>query len=286
MKIAAVQAHVSFNDPVANSKFAIETISELASQGVNFIVFPEAFLTGYCVDSSEEAHKISINRDHPAITDIEVACSRHDVLAVVGFAERDKHSVKNTAVLFEPGVENRFYSKAHLPLLGLDRFVEAGTELPIFETRYGSIGILICFDLRPPEATRTLALKGARLIVLPTNWPVGAEVSAETICIARAAENRIFLVTCDRVGEENGFTFIGKSKIIAPTGKVFSSAEDQATILIAEIDLLEAEQKTIINIPGKYETEVFASRKPHLYSVITEQIPAAESSDTREVSRA
>ncbi|HSH96128.1 MAG TPA: nitrilase-related carbon-nitrogen hydrolase, partial [Roseimicrobium sp.] len=103
-----------------------------------------------------------------------------------------------------------------------------------------------------------------------TNWPVGAEISAEVIAVARAAENRVFVATCNRVGEENGFQFIGLSKVIAPSGKILASAGPAETVIIADLNLEEARQKTIVNIPGKYETAIFESRRPELYGRISD----------------
>jgi len=269
MKLACVQSNVVFGDPEANALKAIEKLRELKADGVELALFPEAYLTGYCVDSSEAACSIAISSDSAALSMIRAACEELDILAVVGYAEASEGKVFNAATLFEPGVAPRTYRKTHLPELGLDKFVEAGQDLPLFETRLGKIGILICFDLRPPEATRVLALKGADILLLPTNWPVGAEISAAHIAIARAAENRIFVATCNRVGEEHGFRFIGQSKIIGVTGQVLAAADAEEQTITAEVDLSQARQKRTIGIPGKYETEVFASRNPRLYTTIT-----------------
>jgi len=190
---------------------------------------------------------------------------------IMGFAEQDGDLIHNTAVLIEPGVDNRFYRKSHLPCLGLDRFAARGEDLPIFDTALGKIGILICYDLRPPEAARTLALKGADIIVLPTNWPVGAEITADHIAIARAAESRVFVGACNRVGDENGFHFIGRSKIIAPSGQVLAAADsDREATIIAEVDLSMARQKRTVNIPGEYELEIMGCRNPKLYGILAE----------------
>jgi len=281
MKIACVQANVVFNNPKANACRAIDDLTRLKSQGVEIAVFPEAFLTGYCVESSEDAMKIAIATDSEPIQMLRKACDDLDIMAVVGFAETSQEpkaqspapSVYNAAALFEPGKEPRFYRKSHLPELGLDKFVCGGHgPLDIFETRIGKIGLLICFDFRMPEATRVLALKGAQILILPTNWPEGAQVTADYVAIARAAENRIFIATCDRVGEENGFKFIGKSKIVHPSGKVLASAGDAEETLMADIDLAEADQKRVVTVPGKYEVEVFKARRPELYSELTRNI--------------
>jgi predicted amidohydrolase len=162
----------------------------------------------------------------------------------------------------------RRYIKTHLPELGFDKFVVRGTSLPVFDTAIGKIGVLICYDVRFPEAARVLALDGADIIALPTNWPDGAEVSPTFMAPARAAENRVFVVTCNRVGVENGFRFIGCSAIHDITGAAIASAGDDDTILIADVDLARARNKRTIVIPGKYETNTFTARNPDLYGRI------------------
>ena len=123
-----------------------------------------------------------------------------------------------------------------------------------------------------PEPTRVLSLKGAELILLPTNWPEGAEISADYNAVVRAAENRVFFATCDRVGEENGFSFIGKSKIVAPNGKILAAAGAIEETIVADIDLSQARQKRAVIRPGEYEFEALASRRPELYGALAEPV--------------
>lgn len=275
MRIACVQSNVVFDDPLANALRGVQRLEELKADGVDLVVFPEAFLTGYCVECQADADALAIaagDSPHEALTAMRDACDRLDLVAIVGLAEQEHGIVYNSAVLLEPGKPPRYYRKTHLPDLGLDKFVRAGEDLPVFETKLGKIGILICFDIRSPEAVRALALKGAELIVLPTNWPEGAEVSADHIAIARAAENRVFVATCNRVGEENGFRFIGRSKIVHPTGRVVAAAEGTEAVISANVDLADARQKRTITIPGKYETDAFASRRPELYGILIEKV--------------
>lgn len=316
MKIACVQSNVVFNDPGANTAKAIDHLRLLKKQGVDLAVFPEAYLTGYCVEAMDDARKIAIDARSKYIEEIRLTCEGLDMMAVVGFAElgseleawgsgqgndhndttalrnttpsipesrtpdlssspkpRASNPVFNSAALFEPGQETRFYRKSHLPELGLDKFVCRGHgPLDVFDTRLGKIGILICFDFRMPEACRVLALKGAQILVLPTNWPEGAEITADYTPITRATENRIFVATCDRVGEENGFKFIGRSKIIEPSGKVLASAGDKEETIVAELDLAFANQKRVVTVPGRYEIEVFKARRPELYLDLTRDL--------------
>lgn len=271
MKVACVQWNVEFREPSRNADRICGFLPHLASKGVQLAVFPEAFLTGYCVRSRDEAASIAIPKSHSSLLAIQRASDATGVLVIVGFAEEDGGRLFNTAALFEPGDPPHYFRKAHLPELGLDKHVEAGDDLAVFNTALGKIAVLICFDLRHPEAMRAVALKGAELVALPTNWPIGADVSADHTVITRAAENRVFVAACNRVGSENGFGFIGKSKIVAPSGQVLASAGDSEEVIEAEIDLSEARNKRHTIIQGEYEMTVFESRRPELYGVITDK---------------
>ncbi len=130
--------------------------------------------------------------------------------------------------------------------------------------------MLICYDCGFPEASRVLTLAGADLIVLPTNWPPEAASTARLLVPARALENRIFFAAVDRIGTERGFRFIGQSRICDVTGDFLAiSDDDRETILYAEIDPERARQKRIVNIPGEYELNRVADRRPELYGALT-----------------
>lgn len=266
MRLASVQMDVVHGELGANLSRVKERLAQCADLGVDLAVFPECVLTGYAAASREEALAIAAD---PAevLPDLHAECLRLGLRAVVGYAGRSGESVRNEAALLGPeGI--LVYAKTHLPFMGLDRFAERGTELPVFGTALGRIGILICYDLRPPEAARVLTLSGADLVVVPTNWPEGARTLAEHVVIARAAENKVFFASCNRVGEERGFRFIGRSKIVSPVGTVLAAAGDGEEILWADVDLAVARQKRTVNIPGEYEIDVLGERHPELYGVI------------------
>jgi len=278
VRVASVQCNVVFGDPRANASFAVSKLRELAARGVQLAVFPEAFLTGYAVSDEAEARRIAIDVRgnepdtvdvaHPSVYAIQAVCREVGLHAVVGFAGTDGTDLYSGAILFEPNGRMRRYVKTHLPELGFDKYVVRGSRLPVFDTAIGKIGVLICYDVRFPEASRVLALDGADIIALPTNWPSGAEVSPTFMAPARAAENRLFVVTCNRVGVENGFRFIGRSAIHDITGIALASAGEDETTLVADIDVSRAKQKRTVVIPGKYETDTFVTRYPEIYGRI------------------
>ena len=164
------------------------------------------------------------------------------------------------------------YRKTHLPSLGVDKLTVAGTEpYRCWDAAGLRIGMNICYDVAFPEASRALALDGADLIVLPTNWPPGAECMAEHVVNARAMENHIYYAAINRVGVERGFEFIGRSRICEPNGRtVCEGPADREMILYADIDPGVARNKHLVRVPGKHEIHRFRDRRPELYGRLTQ----------------
>jgi predicted amidohydrolase len=128
------------------------------------------------------------------------------------------------------------------------------------------VGVLVCYDLRFPEASRVLGLDGADLIALPTNWPVGVEFHPELFAPARAAENHCYLLACDRVGTERGTTFLGRSILVDYDGKRLATASDvDPALLVGEVDAAAARATHVRLRPGEHEWDTIADRRPGLY---------------------
>jgi len=174
------------------------------------------------------------------------------------------------------------YRKVHLPYLGVDRFLDFGdrpfavhvvNSSPAAQSSRAAlrIGLNICYDSGFPESSRVLALAGADLVILPTNWPNGAETLAEHAIATRALENAIYYAAVNRVGEERGFRFIGRSRICDPSGKTLAvGSEADEEILYAEIDIEQARTKTIVRVPGKHLVDRVADRRPEFYVSLAE----------------
>jgi predicted amidohydrolase len=159
------------------------------------------------------------------------------------------------------------YRKVHLPALGVDHFTTPGDRpFAVHAVGEANIGMNICYDASFPEASRVMALDGADLIVLPTNWPPGAEPTADYVINARASENKVFFIAVNRVGMERGFGFIGKSKICDVHGNNLAMADHtRETIIYADIDPHDARNKRIERVPGKHSIDRFADRRPEMY---------------------
>ncbi|GIX06855.1 MAG: amidohydrolase [Candidatus Poribacteria bacterium] len=271
VRAAAVQMDVRWGEIKANLDRVLQHLEEAVQGGAELVVFPECALSGYCFEGLEESAPYALRAGDGPLQAFAERCAQLGVTGVVGFLEREGEQQYNSALLARPDGSWAVYRKTHLPTLGIDRFVARGDRLPVFSVPFGRMGILICYDVRFPEAPRVLGLSGAEVIALPTNWPVGAESSPDFITRARAWENRVWIVAANRVGVERGRRFIGRSQIVTPSGEVLQEAPgDKETILIADLDLRTARQKAIVYEPGAWELDITGDRNPALYRRLVE----------------
>lgn len=272
MKIACVQTDVVFKDIHANLSFLEATVRNEVSQGTQLTVFPECFSTGYCFDSLAEAMELGESVPGPSTDRVARLCAELRTHVVFGMLEKSGDQLFNVAVLIGPEGLIGSYRKVHLPYLGVDRFTTPGDRpFEVFEAAGVRMGMLICYDGGFPEAARVLSIRGADLIVLPTNWPPGGSYMAEFSINCRAMENGIYFAAVNRIGTENGFSFIGKSRICSPVGATIMSIDDaSAGILRTEIDPMIARTKRIVRVPGKHLIDRMADRRPEMYGAICE----------------
>jgi predicted amidohydrolase len=276
MQVAVAQIDPQLGEKERNLATCFARMEEAAAVGAQLLVLPECAIPGYMFDSGEEALPYAEEVPGPSTDALERECARLGLYVVCGLLERDGDALRNAAVLIGPDGLIGIYRKTHLPFLGVDRFVVPGDALPVFETPLGRIGIEICYDLRFPEVTRTLALRGADMIAHPTNFPMAAKVQTELITVARAAENRIYLLTANRVGKERRGEFCGWSQIVDPYGKRLAEADEyEETLLVGEVDVEKARDKDYV-IPGEYELYLFGHRRPELYGPLVEETQAVQ----------
>jgi predicted amidohydrolase len=164
------------------------------------------------------------------------------------------------------------YRKSHIACIGVDCFTTPGAErYEVFDTPVGRIGLQICYDWRFPEVTRVLALAGAEIVAHPTNSPVAARELADYVPRTRAVENAVYFLTANRVGSEGGATFFGCSQVVDPFGGVIALADDVGeALIVADVDLELAREKTKEPGAGQYAVRLFADRRPELYGSLAE----------------
>lgn len=262
----------SSQDVVQNLRAVLASHEQAAAEGVDLLVLPECVLSGYMYDSRADALARALRIDGPELAEVTASCRRLSLHCVVGYLEAtdDGRLYNSAAVIDDEGKILHSYRKTHLPCLGVDRFVDRSDAAPaVVATRLGNIGVAICYDLRFPETARALALDGAEIIAQPSTWPYEAAVLAEHFVPVRACENCVFVAVANRADREAGTDFMGRSQIVAPSGRRLAEADDESECIVtARIDLRDAREKRIVNVPGEYEVSLFADRRPDLYATL------------------
>ena len=270
VRIAGVQMDVLLAEPAKNLARMVEFLESTRRNDAVLTVFPECALTGYCFDSKAEAWPFAEQIPGPSTAQMAQACKRLSAYVAFGMLEADGDRLFNACVLVGPDGLIGSYRKVHLPYLGIDMYTTPGDRpFAVHSAGPVRVGMNICYDGAFPEAARAMALAGADLIILPTNWPPGSECTADFVINARALENNVYYAAVNRIGTERGFNFIGKSKICDTYGRVITEAQHEDEIVFyADIDLDRARNKHLIRVPEKHEIHRFADRRPDLYGPI------------------
>lgn len=245
------------SDVDKNLASAIESICAAAKKGAQIICLPELFLTQYFCQT-EDTQNFSLAESLPGPTSetlSKLAKELEVVLIVPLFEKRTEGIYHNTALVIDAdGSIAGTYRKMHIPddpcFFEKFYFTPGDTGFKSFSTRFGKIGVLICWDQWFPEAARLTCLSGAQFLFYPTAIGYQDEdakesiqqiTAWETIQRSHAISNGVFLGSVNRVGRENALTFWGRSFICNPFGKVIGQAENEPEIVIAQCSLPEIE---------------------------------------------
>jgi 5-aminopentanamidase len=267
-RIVCQQVAPRVGDLQANRRLSLSAIADAVVDGADVIVLPELVTSGYMFESAEEAASVAITPDDPLFE--QWAAEAGSAVVIGGFAERGGDDrVYNSAVVVDRSGVIGVYRKGHL----WDReklcFAPGGEPPRVFDTPAGRIGVIVCYDLEFPEMPRMLALAGAELICVPTNWPLVERPDGErppevTIAMAAARVNRVFIACCDRTGTERGQHWTAGTTIIDEQGWVLDS-QTGAGPAAATVDLTRAHDKAFTDM-----ADAFADRRPELYGAVAQ----------------
>ncbi len=267
VKIAQLQ-HSCSKDTEENHKKVLEFIEEAGSRGANIVCTQELYKTQYFCqveDWNNFKYAEVIDENNQTIKDLSKLAKKYQLVIIASLFERRAKGVyHNTAVVIDTdGKLIGKYRKMHIPddphFYEKFYFTEGDLGYQVFKTRYGNIGVLICWDQWFPEAARLTALKGADMIFYPTaiGWLLEekeefgkSQYNAwETVQRGHSVANGCFVITTNRVGFENspdgnsGIEFWGQSFITNTYGEILNKASvNREEILLTEVDLREIEE--------------------------------------------
>ncbi len=288
-RVVCVQLAPVLGDVAANRTLSTAAVRAAVDDGADVVVLPELVTSGYVFTDTAEAAAAAITAEDPLFADwaAEAARSpRPGSVVVGGFAETGPAgTVFNSAALLDASGVRAVYRKTHLWDREKLLFTPGDEVPPVVDTAHGRIGVIICYDLEFPEITRSLALDGADLIAVPTNWPLVERPAGERppevqIAMAAARVNHVFVACADRTGTERGQRWTGGTALIDDQGWVLDTVEEHRESIegaahgavpgrvvgtaAADVDLARARDKTWTAL-----ADVFADRRPELYGAVT-----------------
>ncbi len=244
VKIAGIQMTCR-EDKKRNVEKAVRLIELAGERGAGIICLQELFSTVWFPKESDPANfELAETTDGETIRSLREAAKRTGSIIIAPFFEEGMDGVyyNSAAVIGEKGELIGTYRKTHIPNIPLyeEGYYFTGGDLgfPVFDTRFGKIGIQICWDNFYPEGARTLALKGAQLIFAPTAAAFASQERWLTVLAANAITNGVFVFRVNRVGDEERHSFYGQSFCLDPHGELIDKPSGTAEgIYEAEIDL-------------------------------------------------
>lgn len=257
-KLALVQMRMN-PDVESNLEAAVARIRDAAKQGANIVCLPEMYRSLYFPQTQDAANfDLAEPLDGPSHERMGALAKELGVVLVIPIFERRARGLyHNTALVYDAdGTRVGHYRKMHIPddPQFFEKFYFAPGDLGfrVWPTRYGRIGVLICWDQWFPEGARLTAMQGADLLVYPTaiGYHDGVDEPAyvrqqeawETVQRGHAVANGLYVAAVNRVGKEGQLNFWGRSFVSDPFGRVMERAGgDEATIL-ADLDYAEIER--------------------------------------------
>jgi len=240
IRAAIIQFDIRRGELERNLGIVKRRIDSLATKGVQLILLPEMWSTGFANERLKE-----LSETTPGVLEDLSGVAKKLHLTIIGsLPEKREEGVFNTAyVVDRNGSIAGIYRKVHLfSPTGEDRYFKPGRKAVVSRTSLGPIGLMICYDLRFPELCRSLALGGAKMVAVMAQWPAERVAHWEALLKARAIENQLFVLGANRCGADDDLVYAGHSRIISPYGEVMARAGKRPTTLSATIDLRAVER--------------------------------------------
>lgn len=259
MKISCVQMNMRLAEPDENFKHAAALIEKAAGEGADVAVLPETWNTGFF--PRENLDSFCDTDGERTKKEIGSLAKKLGIYIVAGSVSNKKGGkVYNTSYVFSRDGECiAQYDKTHLfTPMQEHHFYEKGSHLTRFEIEGKKCGIIICYDIRFPELTRSLTIDGLDILFVVSQWPAVRTAHLLALTKARAIENQMFVVCCNSCGTAGATVYGGNSSIHDPWGVLLSQAGEAEEIISAECDTsILGEIRSSINVFNDRRVELY-----------------------------
>ncbi len=257
LNLSLGQMQISYDDAEANFEHVRAWTAEAARRGSALALFPELWYGGYDL---EKWPRYAAPLGEGIFARLSALARENRVALGGSVLELKDGRPYNTFTLYDAAGECRaVYRKLHLfGPMGEGQWLQAGDSLALLDGEWGPVGLSICYDLRFPEVARRYALQGARLWLLPAQWPARRIRHWQTLMRARAIENQMFVAGVNGVGQSGREVFGGLSAVIEPWGEPVAEAGASEVLLTVEIDLDQADE-------ARRRFPVLKDRRPEVY---------------------
>ncbi len=234
MRVYSVQFKVSLEDWEGN----LDTVRNLMDcvKENSLVLLPEMFSSGFNYENLEGA----CNFTKEALGFMKEVSDKKSLLVCGSLPVKENECIYNRAFLVQDGEVLGWKDKIKLfPLTDEGRYFKPGRENPVFESKFGKLGVLICFELRFSETAKQLRDRGADIILVPAQWGAKRREHLKVLSRARAIETQSYLILSDTWGRAGKEEYAGCSAIYSPWGEVLAFSESEDTLLTADIDTRE-----------------------------------------------
>ena len=256
MKVTCLQMSTPYRQPDANYAHAEELIAKAMEEKPDVLVLPETWNTGFYIKDGMESY---CDRGLDRVkTLFGTLAAKYQVNIVAGSVSNIRgDQIFNTATVYDrTGKCVASYDKTHLfTPMGEDKYYTPGNQLCTFTLDGVPCGLVICYDIRFPELTRSLTVPGLDMLFMVCQWPKVRTHHLRTLTTARAIENQMFLVCCNSCTP-----YGGHSAIIDPWGETLALAGEEEAAITAQCDL-----QILSEIRGSIP--VFRDRRPEVYKL-------------------
>ncbi len=266
-KIAMVQMDCGLFQVSSNLEKAEQRIREAAANGAALVCLPEVFNVGYLGNRIPEMAAMAEKEDGVSLTRMKALAKELGIFILSPILFETEAGVENTAFLIDDGGNILgHYSKTH-PVGDERTYLHRGNQYPVFDTKLGKIGIVICYDACFPETVRLLTLNGAEVVLVPAAWRASFYFKEwwDLNLACRALDDLVYVAAVNRCGPSGDEIFAGKSQIIGPVGDVQDSCGvSEEAILYGTIDLERVAKEREFNT-------VLIDRHPEDYLPLSEK---------------